>query len=262
MKIAVFSDVHGNLEAYRASVLDIARRGDVEALWCLGDVVGYGADPERCLEITAALAGAAPPELDGEMADAVGALAGKLRYVVLGNHDAAALGDQIINYFNDAARTAALWTAEELSPQACSLLQNFPLTATEGDVLLVHSTPVRPQEFNYITSIADAEEAFAATDAGVVFFGHTHQGGVVAEGGGNPRAVPASEFGAGDRYLVNVGSVGQPRDGDPRACYVVYDTNEVGLEFVRVPYDVEAAAAKIRGAGLPRVLADRLYYGR
>jgi diadenosine tetraphosphatase ApaH/serine/threonine PP2A family protein phosphatase len=262
LKIAIFSDVHGNLEAYRASVSDIARRGDVGALWCLGDVVGYGADPERCVEITAALAGAAPAELEREMADAVGALAGKLRYVVLGNHDAAALGDQIINYFNDAARAAALWTAEELSPQACVLLQNFPLTATEGDVLLVHSTPARPEEFNYITSVADAEEAFAATDASVVFFGHTHQGGVVAENGGNPKAVPAGEFGAGDRYLVNVGSVGQPRDGDPRACYVIYDAVGGWLEFVRVGYDVDAAAAKIRGAGLPRVLADRLYYGR
>ncbi|NIT35249.1 MAG: metallophosphoesterase [candidate division Zixibacteria bacterium] len=262
MKVAIYSDVHGNLEAYRASVLDIARRPDVGALWCLGDVVGYGADPERCLEITAALAGAAPAELDGELADAAGGLAGKLRYVVLGNHDAAALGDQIINYFNDAARAAAIWTAEELSPQACLLLQNFPLTATEGDALLVHSTPVRPQEFNYVTTVADAEEAFAATDANVVFFGHTHQGGVVAEGDGNPRAVPASEFGARDRYLVNVGSVGQPRDGDPRACYVLYDAARGRLEFVRVAYDVEAAAAKIREVGLPRVLADRLYYGR
>ena len=262
MKIAVFSDVHSNLEAYRAVILDIGGRGDVGALWCLGDVVGYGADPELCVQITLALAGAAPPPaVDDELASVINALRGKLRYVVLGNHDAAALGDKIINYFNEAARVAALWTAAAISPQARLFLQDLPLTATKGDVFLVHSTPVRPHEFHYLTSVTDAKEAFGATEEGVIFYGHNHQPVVVAYRDGYPAVAPASKFAADDRWLVNAGSVGQPRDGDRRACYVVYDRAEVRLEFVRLEYDVDAAAAKIGRAGLPPVLAERLYYG-
>jgi len=261
LKVAIFSDVHSNLEAYRASLLDMARRSDVEALWCLGDVVGYGAEPEECLQITAVLAGAAPPPGEGELEGAVAALAGKLRYVVLGNHDAASFGDRIINFFNATARRAAQWTADRLSSAARLMLQNFPTTATEDGVLLVHASPLHPREFHYINSIGDAAVAFAATEAQVIFCGHTHKPVVVVHREGRPVAIPPRDFGLGERSLVNVGSVGQPRDGDPRACYVLYDSAEARLEFVRVPYDVEAAADKIRKAGLPRVLADRLYYG-
>lgn len=262
MKIAVFSDVHSNLEAYRAAILDVARRDDVSALWCLGDVVGYGADPEICVQITLALAGSAPPPaVDEELGGAIGELAGKLRYVVLGNHDAAAFGHAIINYFNEAARAAALWTAAAISPPASHFLQNLPLTATEDDALLVHATPVRPEEFHYVTSVADARGAFAATGARVIFYGHNHQPVVVSDREGRSAAAPPDEFGADGRWLVNAGSVGQPRDGDHRACYVVYDASDARLEFVRVDYDVDAAAAKILKAGLPRVLAERLHYG-
>jgi diadenosine tetraphosphatase ApaH/serine/threonine PP2A family protein phosphatase len=262
LKIAVFSDVHSNLEAYRASLLDIAGRGDVGALWCLGDVVGYGADPELCIRITAALGGKLPrPELDGDFAAAVAALAGKLGHVVLGNHDAASFGDRIINFFSEAARAAALWTAEKVSPPARLYLQGVPLTAAEGDVLLVHATPSRPREFHYITAATQAREAFDATDARVVFYGHTHRGGVMADRDGGAAVVEAEEFGRVGRFLVNAGSVGQPRDGDPRACYVIYDADARTVEFVRLEYDVDAAAAKIREAGLPEMLADRLYQG-
>jgi diadenosine tetraphosphatase ApaH/serine/threonine PP2A family protein phosphatase len=263
LKIAVFSDVHSNLEAYRASLLDIARRGDVDALWCLGDVVGYGPDPEPCLRITAALSGKMRrPELDDELAAAVDALTGKLRWTVLGNHDAASFGDRIINFFNEAARAAALWTAENISSAARLFLQSIPLTAAEGDVLLVHATPSRPREFHYITAAAQARQAFDATDARVVFYGHTHRGGVIADRNGGAAVVDAEEFGRSGRYLVNAGSVGQPRDGDSRACYVIYDDDAEAVEFVRLEYDVGAAAEKIRRAGLPEMLADRLYQGR
>jgi predicted phosphodiesterase len=263
LKIVLFSDVHSNLEAYRAAILDIAARGDIGALWCLGDVVGYGADPEVCALITRALAGAgpAPPGVDGEFADAIAALAGKLEYVVLGNHDAAAVGDEILDYFNHAARAAALWTAEVISEPTRDFLAQLPLTAADGEAFLVHATPVRPREFHYLTSVADAEEAFGATDAAVIFYGHTHQPVVISDRAGRPAAVPAEKFGANGRWLVNVGSVGQPRDGDRRACYVVYDAEGASLEFVRVEYNVEAAAVKIITAGLPRSLAERLYYG-
>jgi diadenosine tetraphosphatase ApaH/serine/threonine PP2A family protein phosphatase len=262
LKVAVFSDVHSNLEAYRASLLDIARREEVEALWCLGDVVGYGADPEPCWRITAALSGAQPPpKLDAELAAAVEALAGKLRHLVLGNHDAASFGDRIINFFTEVARAAAVWTAENISAPGRLFLQNVSATATEGEALLVHASPSRPREFHYITAAPQAREAFEATEARVVFYGHTHRGVVIARGQGEPAAVAPEEFGGEDRYLVNVGSVGQPRDGDRRACYVLYDAVAAAVEFVRLEYDVEAAAEKIRKAGLPRMLADRLYQG-
>jgi diadenosine tetraphosphatase ApaH/serine/threonine PP2A family protein phosphatase len=262
LKTAIFSDVHSNYEAYRAVLLDMGKRGDVGELWCLGDVVGYGADPELCIQITLALAGSAPPPVvDEDLAGAVGALAGKLRHAVLGNHDAAAFGHGIINYFNEAARAAALWTASAISSPATAFLQGLPLTASEGDVLLVHSTPVRPQEFHYVTSVADAREAFGATDARLIFYGHNHQPVVVSNRGGRPAATPSEDFGPDGRWLVNVGSVGQPRDGDRRACYVLYDADEPRLEFVRVEYDVAAAADKILKAGLPRVLGERLHYG-
>jgi diadenosine tetraphosphatase ApaH/serine/threonine PP2A family protein phosphatase len=261
LKIAVFSDVHSNLEAYRASLMDMARRPDVERLWCLGDIVGYGAEPELCVGITAALAGdAPPPDLDAEFAGAVERLAGRLGPVVLGNHDAAAFGDRIVNYFSETARTAAHWTTDQISSRARLFLQNLPLTAAEGDKLLVHATPVRPREFHYVLSAADARQVFAATDAHITFFGHTHQPTVLPEiaipgGGMAPGGLAAG------RCLVNVGSVGQPRDRDPRACYVLYDPEEAGLEFVRVEYDVETAARKITEAGLPAVLAERLHHG-
>jgi diadenosine tetraphosphatase ApaH/serine/threonine PP2A family protein phosphatase len=262
LKIAVFSDIHSNLEAYRASLLDIARRGEVGALWCLGDVVGYGADPELCIGITAALGGKmGRPELDDEFAAGVDALAGKLRRIVLGNHDAASFGDRIINFFSEAARAAALWTADNISPAARLFLQGVPLTAAEGDVLLVHATPSRPREFHYITGAAQACEAFDNTDARVVFYGHTHRGGVMADRDGGAAVVGPEEFGRDGRFLVNAGSVGQPRDGDPRACYVVYDVDAEAVEFVRLEYDVDAAAEKIRKAGLPEMLAERLYQG-
>ncbi len=262
MKIAIFSDVHSNLEAYRAALCSVAARGDVDVLWCLGDIVGYGADPEACVNITRALTGGEPPPgLDGDFVDALIALKGKLQYVVLGNHDAAAIGDNILHYFNHAARAAALWTAEVISEQTSEFLQNLPLTASEGDAFLVHATPVSPREFLYLTSVADAEEAFGATDARVIFYGHNHQPVVISDRAGYPTAVPAGEFGAGGRWLVNAGSVGQPRDGDRRACYAVYDPGALSLEFVRVEYDVEAAAAKITDAGLPHSLAERLFYG-
>lgn len=262
MKIAVFSDVHSNLEAYRATLLDIARRGDVDVLWCLGDVVGYGADPESCIRITAALNGKLRrPELDDEFAAAVDALAGKLRWIVLGNHDAASFGDRIINFFSEAARAAAVWTAENISPPARLFLQSMPLTAAEGDILLVHATPSRPREFHYITAATQAREAFEATDARVVFYGHTHRGGIMVDRDGGAAIVETEEFGRGERFLVNAGSVGQPRDGDSRACYVIYDDAAEAVEFVRLEYDVDAAAEKIRRAGLPEMLADRLYQG-
>jgi len=261
MKVAVLSDIHSNLEAYRASILDVARRGDVDELWCLGDVVGYGADPELCVGLTAALRGdAAAPTVDDELDEAVAAMAGRLRHVVRGNHDAAVAGGGILRHFNAAARDAARWTADTLSTERLAFVESLPLTAGDAD-LLVHASPFEPERFHYVMTVSDAGAAFAATEARVVFIGHTHQPVVVAWWEGEPAPAPWGKLEPHERYIVNVGSVGQPRDGDPRAAYVVYDRSADTVELVRVPYDVETAAAKIRRAGLPAALASRLFGG-
>jgi len=262
MKVAVFSDIHSNAEAYRASLLNIAARGDVAELWCLGDVVGYGADPNECVMLTAALAGfPVPPAGDDPLGAALAVLRGKLTRLVRGNHDAAALGGDIVKDFSEDARAAAFWTRRVLSPESRQYLTKLQLTVTAGDIELVHSSPAAPAAFPYIFTMDDAAAAFAASRARVVFYGHTHQPVVLTTDGRRVTSARWGSLAAGARYLVNAGSIGQPRDGDARACYVLYDACENEVTEVRVAYDVAAAAAKIRRAGLPGWLADRLFQG-
>lgn len=261
MKVAVFSDIHSNYEAYRAVILDISNRGDVDELWCLGDVVGYGADVNACVRLTASLAGwRLPHDLDDELRAAISSQQGKLTKVVRGNHDAAVAGDPIIERFSELARTAALWTRREIADDCLHYLFNLPLTARIEEILLVHSSPEAPDEFPYILTFADATAAFRTADVDIVFYGHTHQPVALAW-----RDDKVSEVGFGRlpavRCLVNVGSVGQPRDGDPRAAYAVFDNKNRSVEMVRVGYDVARAAEKIRRAGLPAALAQRLFQG-
>ncbi len=263
MKVAVFSDVHGNLEAYGAVLTDVAAQAGIAALWCLGDVVGYGADPERCAAITMALSDAAPPgyEPEPELRDVITALQGKLNYVMKGNHDAAAAGDPIISSFNPAARAAARWTANVVSEPVRKYLDGLPLTVRAGVSCLVHASPADPATYPYVLSEEDAAAAFAATAATVTFYGHTHVPLSLRDEEGGVAQVPLGELSPGKRFLINVGSVGQPRDGDPRAAYLIYDGEKRTASLVRLPYDVDAAADKIRRAGLPRELASRLYAG-
>jgi diadenosine tetraphosphatase ApaH/serine/threonine PP2A family protein phosphatase len=264
LKTAIISDIHANWEAFAAVLADIARQADVARVWCLGDVVGYGADADRCVIVAAALADkAAPPRgLTAEEEDAVAALRGKLTAAIFGNHDAAVLGDPIIDWFNDAGRTAALWTVGKLSAEARAWLTALPSTVETAGELLVHASPADPAAYPYITDVAAARRAFGAATRRLVFFGHTHVPRVIREEQGEPVAAPFRELTPPHRYLVNVGSVGQPRDGDNRAAYAVYDDAENSVRTVRLPYDIDAAAEKIRRAGLPLVLARRLYYGK
>lgn len=182
-----------------------------------------------------------------------------------GNHDRAAVGLTDLAWFNPYARAAAEWTAGQLSAAETRYLEALPLTLELGEATLVHASPRRPGEWEYIISLRDGERAFAHFGTRLGFFGHSHLPGVFALGSGGVSHRPGPgrvRLDPERRYLINVGSVGQPRDHDPRAAYAVYEPDAGEVEIRRVPYDITAARAKILAAGLPRLLGDRLLHGR
>ena len=251
MRYAVLSDVHSNLEALTA-VLEALASERIDRVLCLGDVVGYGADPVPCLARLAA-------------SEAV---------IVAGNHDYAAVGKLDVSVFNDAARAAVLWTRDRLSIADLDMLRRFPLTATVEPFTLAHGTLRHPQRFEYLVEIGQAVDTLVTCRTLMCLVGHTHLP-CFLEYDRSQRRMLRILTASGDltdvgfeqdperlRYLVNPGSVGQPRDGDPRASYAVIDTDTRRVSVRRVAYDVEAAQRKIRQAGLPEFLADRLAVGR
>ena len=240
MNVAILSDVHSNADALEA-VVESARTEGATAWWCLGDVVGYGAEPDRVVERVRGL----------------GAV------TVAGNHDWAACGKVSTRQFNRHAAFAAEWTARNTTPANLAWLEALPLVETRDHTRLVHATPSAPEEWNYCMRIDDAVLEMRAFDEMVCMIGHSHYPGVFEKDGEDIRYTRAPELRLrqGRQYLVNVGSVGQPRDGDPRAAYAIYDTDSGLLRHVRVAYDVEAAQTKILAAGLPPFLASRLAAG-
>lgn len=244
MRIAILSDVHGNLEALEA-VLEHISGESVDRVVCLGDLVGYGADPNPCCDRI--------PEVAEE--------------VVAGNHDHASVGLTDMSDFHPAAREAAQWTDEILSGSHRRYLESLPFTMilAEGEATLVHATPSRPEAWQYLYDPLEAAQEFEAFTTQCCFVGHTHYPiAFVQNPSGEVAGVPLDRMRVQDsyRYIINVGSVGQPRDGDPRAAYAVYDYEAGTLDLYRVDYDVETAREKILKAGLPPVLAERLGYGR
>lgn len=247
MRYAVLSDVHGNLEALSTVLADAASEGALGIL-CLGDAVGYGADPAPCIEL----------------------LGERSTRMVAGNHEHGALGLLDVRWFNAAARAAALWTRDRLGADHQKFLSGLPLATTHGEATCVHASPRRPEEWDYLFSAEDGFQAFGDFATRLCFVGHSHRPGVWSLGSSGPAyedlAGPAFHdrripFHDGRRYIINVGSVGQPRDRDPRAAYVLWDEDERSVTLRRVTYDHKTAAAKILRAGLPRALADRLAYG-
>jgi diadenosine tetraphosphatase ApaH/serine/threonine PP2A family protein phosphatase len=241
IRYGLISDVHGNLEALTAVLARLNACG-VEALLCLGDLVGYGADPGPCLE----------------------RVRQEARAVVQGNHDAGVVGLLDLHWFNPFARAAARWTAGRLDQEQQAYLSALPLVTEIDGATLVHASPRVPEEWDYLSSAQDGFEAFPFFRTRLCFVGHSHRPGVWIEGADGPRFEPnpsRQRLLPGHRYIVNVGSVGQPRDRDPRAAYAIWDTGTQTIEVCRVPYDTSGAQAKIRNAGLPPVLADRLTHG-
>lgn len=182
-----------------------------------------------------------------------------------GNHDRAAVGLTDLGWFNPYARAAAEWTAGQLAPAQGRYIEGLSLTAALGEATLVHASPWNPAEWEYVISAREAERAFRHLATRLGFIGHSHLPGVFALGPGGVSHRPGPGRVRLDpelRYLINVGSVGQPRDADPRASYAIYDPEAREVEIRRVSYDIDAARAKILAVGLPRLLGDRLLYGR
>lgn len=242
MNWAIFSDVHANLEALTAVKADAKQQG-VTRFFFLGDAVGYGASPNECLGQI------------GELAEVC----------ILGNHDQAVLGSGALKGFNEHARAAILWTRATITNDAREKLQTFVMEHQTDEFQLVHASPHNPECWDYIVDPWAAREAFAGFDGPLCLIGHTHQPLVIKNNKMVPQ--PVSNFAElaidnGTRYLVNVGSVGQPRDKDPRACYVLFDPETHRLKYRRVAYDLAAAQAKMRQAALPEGLIKRLGEGR
>lgn len=243
--LALLSDVHSNLEALRACLADAKERGTGDYAF-LGDLVGYGADPE-------AVVGVAREH------------AAKGAVVLKGNHDQAV--DMPDAYLNASAAAAIAWTRARLSPEDRAFLASLPLCIRAGDACYVHASAAHPETWEYVDSASAAEKSVAAAGTAYTFSGHVHDQ-VLFVGAAGERMIPfrpkpgvAIPVGTHRRWLALVGSVGQPRDGNPAAAYATFDVQAKSLTFHRVPYDNRAAAQKVREAGLPEALAYRLERG-
>jgi len=244
--LAVFADIHANRQAFSAC-LDAARARGVERMICLGDYVGYGADPEWTVETVMGLA-------------AEGAVA------IRGNHDNAV--QSASETMNAEAQAAIEWTRGRLSLAQRRFLAELPLSVQDEDRLYVHSEASSPPKWRYVQTTSDAARSMIATEAQVTFCGHIHKPALYSMSvtAKMTSFVPISgvpvQLLRGRQWLAVVGSVGQPRDGDPAASFVTFDTRTRELTYCRVPYDIETAAQRIRGNGLPPWLAQRLSMGR
>ena len=242
MRYAVLGDIHANLHALEA-VLEDARAYGCTEFHLLGDVVGYGAFPSECVAIAQALPGSC----------------------VMGNHDQAAAGETSLDVFSEVARASLQWTRERLSAEQKAWLGALRPQRQIRRTTFVHATLDSPLGWGYIREVADAELSLALQRTPLCFIGHTHVPQAFGEGIGRVHLFEHPDQGVRlprtPKYLVNAGAVGQPRDGDPRAAYMIHDEEQDGLWLRRVDYDIEAAAAAILSAGLPEKLAARLRTG-
>jgi diadenosine tetraphosphatase ApaH/serine/threonine PP2A family protein phosphatase len=243
MRYAILADIHSNLTALNAVLDDIAKQGKVDELWCLGDIVGYGPEPDECISLLR-----------------------KLNAVcVAGNHDVGAIGKIDLIYFNPLAAQALEWTAEKLNPVDLRYLEDLPKSIDRGNFLLVHGSPSSPL-FEYIISISSAERNFSFFQTRYCLVGHTHAPAAFRQEGKKvsaPLIMPGRGILFGDeKVIINPGAVGQPRDGDPRASYGIFDTEDNFFRLFRVEYDIRATQDKMVQAGLPLQLVMRLEAGK
>lgn len=241
-RIGIISDIHGNLHALQAT-LQALEELQADRIVCCGDLVGYGANPNEVVELIR----------DRDIPS------------IAGNHDHAALLLTDISYFNQVAKEAVLWTKKILKEENAQFLRDLPLTIRDEDtdVFYVHASPKDPGEWNYIITMGDARMNFNYYGEAVCFVGHSHQPFIIENNDGSLHCSTRPDIEVKDacRYLVNVGSVGQPRDRKAKSCFVLYDLEKKLIEIKRATYDLPAAQRAIIEAGLPRELAERLEYG-
>ena len=233
MRIAVISDIHANLQALEKS-LELIKQNTVDEIICLGDIVGYGANPNECLSL----------------------IRETTPHILLGNHDEASVDVSKTEFFNPFARIAAEWTHEELTPENELFIKSLPYSLGRHGLLFVHSSPYEPEEWHYIINAEDAQMNFSFFSEPVCFVGHSHVPGLFCDD------IWVTEFVPQKRFLLNVGSIGQPRDNDWRLSFGIIDTEVWSYNNIRAEYDVQTASDKIRKAGLPKALAERLLVGR
>jgi predicted phosphodiesterase len=243
MKVAILSDIHGNRHAFEAVLADVGEANPDE-VWCLGDLVGYGADPDACVELARANADVC----------------------LAGNHDMAVTGEIPLDEFSRGAGLAARWTQEVIAPENLDYLAGLRPSGAEGAVGLYHASP-RDPVWEYVLSALLAELCLDAQRHRVCIVGHSHVALSFERGDGVPATGEARRGGsqidiAAGEWILNPGSVGQPRDGDPRAAWLMLDTSAWTARFRRTEYDIAGAAAAIRAAHLPDSLAERLEYGQ
>ncbi len=242
MRYAIIADIHANLAAFTAVLEDIEHRGGVDEVWCLGDIVGYGPDPHQCLEL----------------------LRQYNHVSVAGNHDWAAAGKIDTADFNPDAAAASHWTAQQLSPEDIQHLESLPLVIEKDDFTLVHGSPREPI-WEYVLSTSLARENFTFFQSNYCLVGHSHVPLVFKDEDGSCSLNRLStDIGLAlgkSRLIINPGSVGQPRDSDPRASYAIYDSETRLVKLYRIPYDIGATQDKMMQNGLPIRLVLRLNHG-
>jgi diadenosine tetraphosphatase ApaH/serine/threonine PP2A family protein phosphatase len=241
MRAAVLTDIHANLPAFEA-VLEAIDKVGLETRWCLGDVVGYGAQPDDCARLAA----------------------DRCELCLVGNHDLAVTGEIDTDVFSASAAAAVHWTRDNSEKKTIDFLKGLKPEATDREVGLYHASP-RDPVWEYVLAVDQARECMEEQSARVSLIGHSHVALYFSDGddasGGQAPAGHEIDLSEG-RWLLNPGSVGQPRDGDPRAAWLELDTDKWKATYHRVEYEIDRAAEAIREAGLPKLLADRLYVGQ
>ena len=242
MKFALISDIHANYEALREVLADIERQ-KVDAIHCLGDVIGYGTDPIPCLETVA------------KYCDVK----------LMGNHEYAALGLISTEHYNSAAKDSSEWTKTQLGDNELSMIADYEMTHSFDNFFLVHASPFDPEKWRYIIAPNAAIEGFMHFSEKICFIGHSHLPQIfIEQEDALPRCLTGHDFlpDRENRYIINVGSVGQPRDNDNRACYLIFDTDEYEVQYRRVEYDFATTQAKMAELQMPEMLIHRLAIGR
>jgi predicted phosphodiesterase len=242
MRYGIFSDVHSNIEALE-EVLKAYKKESIDMYLCVGDVVGYAANPSECIELVREISS----------------------FTVAGNHDWAVVDLFSIDYFNPDAKKAILWTRQFIKDEDKYYLTSLKPIYKNKDLTLVHGSLNKPEEFYYMTDIETVEESFKFLENNLCFVGHTHISGVFIKDTQQRIYYYNSEYiqlKEENKYIINVGSVGQPRDGNPYACYCIFDTEKKEIFLKRKDYDIKSTYNKIVKAGLPLFLAQRLYLGR